>query len=126
MEVSKIQSKDIASLKSWWEERSGIEFNPEVLSSFGYIVPDVAALYLYPIMGSQVCWVGWPISNPKSSKEDRDKALDLLFDIIHKEAKDLGFKYVWTTSGVKPVQDRLAKHQYIPGDININQYWRIL
>lgn len=126
MNCRKVTRKDLPIIQQWWKQRLDINFNLEILSDFGYMVDNNAALFLYPVMGSKVAWLGWPISNPETSKEDRDKALNCLFDIIHKEAKELGFKYIWTTSGVSPVQERLVKQNYVVGDTNINQYWRQL
>ena len=116
-------------IESWWIEREGAAPQPDMLSHYGWISffnqRPIAALWLYPILGSKVAWVGWPIANPDSGKLERNLALDTVFDKIENTAKEMGYKYIWTTSGVNPVQNRLKERGYKQGDSNITQYWKI-
>jgi len=124
------QLQHFSIIKEWWMRHHNIEISADILSNFGYLYfnenTPVAALWLYPILGSKTCWIGWPVTNPDSDKQIRNTALDELFGIIEEEARQMGYKLMWTTSGIPTGQARLEKHQYLLGDSNINQYWRAL
>lgn len=115
--------KDYHIVESWWKERNWTPIQKELLSKYGFIVNDVAAMWLYPFNGSKSCMVGFPISNPTSTKEDRDRSLDLLFKTISKVAKDMGYKYIMTHSNIKPVKDRLEKLNFFKTDENVDVYF---
>ena len=128
-EVSRSSLHEINLIMKWWSQQ-GDGINPEFLSDFGYMVDvdsvPTCACFLYPILGSKVAWIGWPISDPESKKEDRDLALNLLFARMHTDALEMGYKWIWTTSGLEHVQGRLKRLGYIEADTNINQYWKEL
>jgi len=118
------------AVKLWWETRTGIGFSLETLSDHCYFAKQegkgIAALSLFPMKGSSYCMVGWPIANPDTTKEERNFALNLLFDKMHLDALEMGYKRVFTTSGVEVVQERLTNFGYVLGDSNVNQYWKEL
>ena len=128
IETREYTSQDFSLLASWWQSRQQVDLSPSILSDTGYIAlsdgQPIAALFLYPIQGSEVCWIGWPISDQESPSEARSEALDALFEVVHLQARDRGYKLVWTTSGVPVVQQRLERHGYEMGDENIKQYWK--
>jgi hypothetical protein len=141
MKLRKLIKADLITLKAWWEYHlkqrhnkeipSGYEFPSWMFSSHGYIASkqnqgeeekDIAMLFWYPTKDSKVALVGWPISAPKSTKKERNLALNLLFDTIHKDAHDAGYQGVWSWSGVAPVQRKLDQFGYVVGDENVNTY----
>jgi len=132
MEVRTFKRTDdteIRTVLSWWKSRSdGI--NPDFLSDFGYMVWDgerpLVACFLFPIVGSKIAWLGWPVASPESTKEERDSALPLLFSRMHRDASLMGYAWIWTTSGHPGVQKRLESSGYALGDVGINQYWKEL
>ena len=119
-------------VSGWWRARFDQPLPLDVLSESGYVAFNrgsgrpIAALWLYPIKGSKVAWIGWPLADPESNKEERTAALDALYDIIHVRAKEAGYRYIWTTSNTPPVESRLKGYGYVIGDKNVNQYWKIL
>lgn len=128
--IRQYEKSDFNMIASWWKTKTDVEINRVIESEYGYIVSlddkDICAMFLYPTKGSKIAWIGWPIADPESDKDDRSTALDLLFDIAHSEAESMGYKAIWTTSKSSAVEDRLKKHNYIKGDTGINQYWRNL
>lgn len=122
----------LADVQKWWTQREGVDFNVEILSDYGFMAFSVqssrpiAALWLYPIMGSKVAWMGWPIADPESGRLERSIALDQLLDKVKETAQEMGYTRIWTTSGVPPVKARLEKHGYLRGDTNIDQYWGLI
>lgn len=117
---------DYSKLAQWWESHTQTPLHADMVSMYGWVVEGVAACFLYPALGSKIAWMGWPISNPESSKETRDEALDLIFDTIHKDAQTMGYRIMLTTSNTPPVQTRLEKHGYSLGDKDVNHYWKAL
>lgn len=115
-------------IDEWWGKREGIEGPGKILPNHGYIAWDhkrpIAALFLYRIEGSPVAMVAWPIANPATQKKQRNFALNLLFDRLHFDAKELGYKAVMTTTGLNHVARRLEHFGYKKGDVGITQYWK--
>ena len=131
MEIKKYEEETHYKLiRSWWIEREGAAPQSDMLSSHGWISfinkRPIAALWLFPILNSKVAWVGWPIARLDSSKLERNLALEQVFGIIEREAQKMGYKYIWTTSGTPPVQDRLLDRGYVKGDSDISQYWKVV
>jgi hypothetical protein len=119
--------KDYKIAENWWKERNWTIPPKEILSDTGFIVfvdnKPIGAMWLYPINGSKTCSTGFPISDPNSDKEIRNQSIDLLLETIQMTAKKMGYKYIWTTTGINAVAKRLEKHNYQKGDENITQYW---
>ena len=128
MQIKRFKNdEDYQTLLSWCQARNWPEINKDMLSDYGYIVSEndkkIATCWLYPVIGSSVCWMGFPFSNPNSNKYERKKALDLLFENMHNTAKNMGYTYILTTSNTPPIENRLKKYGYKLGDKNVNQYW---
>lgn len=118
------------TVKLWWTERKRLPFSEHLVSDHGYLASSegtpIAALFLFPTVGSSIALVGWPISSPHTVKCERDIALNELFDTIHAEARSMGFKMLWSFSGVLPVQERLTDLGYVAGDRDVVQYYKVL
>lgn len=116
-------------VRKWWGQRQDLDFPLEILPPTGLMAMKedrkVAALFIYET-NSLVAILGWPISDPESSKDERDVALDMLFKAAHEKLTNRGFLKIWTTSGVPALQDRMEELGYVVGDKNINQYWKDL
>ena len=120
-------------LKDWAKKRNFTTPDKGQLSKFGILVRDedtekpLALGWYYPILGSEVCWVGFPFANPDTNKEERGSALNKLFNVLETCAKNDGYKFITTYSATPPVEQRLTQNfNYIKGDTNMNQYWRRL
>lgn len=119
--------KDYNIVEKWWKDHSMDPVPKEVLTKFGFMAYNekypIAAYWLFPIIGSELCMHLFFISNPDSTKEERDEALDLLMYTVHGAAKDMGFTKLMTTTSLKTIEDRLLKHNYMLGDTNNKQFW---
>jgi len=124
------QDYDPDVIKKWWKDRQKVEFDPELLSASGftgyYDEQPVATIFLYPTIGSKIAWLGWPISDKEVNKNLRDLVLDEILEEIHVFARSKGYKYIWTTTGLGVVKERLLRHNYLVGDEDICQLWRFL
>lgn len=122
-----ILEKDYSIVEAWWEARSWTPVSKDMLSSLGMMYTengkDLCAMWLYPVVDSNLMWVGFPIANPDSTKELRDRALANLFKEALQFAKNAGYKIVMTTSGLPHVQERLVSYGFIPGDESVTQYF---
>ncbi len=123
--------EDFKLIESWWEDRIKVKDLHRVFSAFGYLAETdegkpIGSMFLYPVLACEVALIGWPCTSPDSTADERDLALEVLFDVLHEEAKRSGYKFMWTMSGVPPMQKRFLEQGYVVGDTNINQYWKEL
>lgn len=128
MEVRLFKKKeDYPILLEWWKARGQNPGSIDFLSDWGVIVSDgqkpVAALWLYPMVSTKLGMIMSPISNPDTTKEQRDIALNICLNTIHEIAKDLGHTTIMGWTNVPPFEKRLESHGYTPGDKNCTHYW---
>jgi len=113
---------------NWWKAREMEPVPQDFLSPVGFIVSndkqsDIAAAWLYFTPGTKFCQIRFPITNRKSSKEERKEALDMLFESLHDVAKGIGCDYMHVTTNCPPLELRLEKTGYIKTDEKCNHYW---
>lgn len=77
-------------LEQWANERLWPAFAFAFLPRFGFVVDGIVAGFLYRT-DSAVCYLDSFISDPKSDRDARRAALDLLIDALKAEAKELKF-----------------------------------
>lgn len=83
------------SVCSWWEGHGWPALPMNALPSRGFIVPDVAAGFLYST-DSCIAWMEWVVANPKANARDIYSGVKELVSTIIKEAKEDGFSLVFT------------------------------
>lgn len=119
-------NSDYELLCSWWNKRNFPIMPKEALTDYGYMVSnedsDIAAVWLYPVVSSKLCWFGFFISNSDISSEIRNEAMDFLVAGIENKARDMGYDIIMTVSGVDQVQKRLEKNNYSIGQKNSIEY----
>jgi len=117
-------NKEVAD---WWGERGMIIIPDEFLSKFGFIVSNeeksIAAAWLYPMVSSNTAMIRYPITNPNSTKEERNKALDLLFFNLQETAKEMGYKKMFITTNNNALSERLIKYNYTETSKNCRHFW---
>lgn len=84
-------------IRQWWKAHGWAPTPPKMLSDTGYIIEIdgeyvVAGWYVKTNTGGSM--LEWIISNPKSSKKDVKKALNLLYEFAEKKTKDDGKSYL--------------------------------
>ena len=98
-------------LMDWWEKR-GMGMTPEErLPEIGYIVPEVAAGFLYQT-DSDIALIEGLISNPETDGFTRHGALDAIVDALAEKAKELGFKTLYGFTRQRAVARRAERHGY--------------
>lgn len=93
-------------LKEWWEARNLMPVPQECLPAYGAVVDGIVAGFLYQT-DSKVCMIENLISDKRSAKDERRRAIDSLIKHICQEAKRQGFNYVIGYT----ISDRLIRDQ---------------
>lgn len=75
---------------------------------------------------SRIAWMEFIISNPKTAKEERNAALDLLIASLIQEAQKLNYKFIWTTTNNPKLEHRYELSGFVVSDKNVNNMIRRL
>lgn len=95
-----------------WAERRGMPFPPhDMLSKRGFVVPGVAAWWLY-LTDSSIAYTGFLIANPDVPKFVRDIGLDAVIDRVLAEAREAGARTIVVSVKIPAVQARLERHGF--------------
>lgn len=125
-----ITEEHINEIREWFEKQTGTALPREVLSTLGYVysndLHNVAAIFLYPTEHSRVCFLGWPVANPQSTREERNKALTAVIKAAETYATAKGYLFMNTYASRKSVENRFRKMGYVDGDKNVLQMFRYL
>lgn len=100
-EVRLYKPEDFPAVSSWakaWE----INVSEDLLPHTGFIVPDVAAFFIYET-DSKVCYFENLICNPSASREQRESAFSGLTQAVIQEAKSRGFKVAYACTNIGSV-----------------------
>lgn len=103
--------QDYPSACAWWKAHNWPVLPKEALPEVGYIVPEICAAWLYR-SDSSIAWIEWIIANPESDKEVRSEALDLLIQTVSSHAKELGFKFLFSSASHPHLIERYKLHGF--------------
>ena len=110
-----------AILQEWWRGYEAFAPKIEHLPETGILVSvndkPVAAGFLYKT-DSSICIFEFMVSDPKSSKEDKEKAVDHLIISAKEWAEKSGFNMVYTSTGIERFVKRLEDNGFIKTDTN--------
>jgi urease accessory protein UreE len=116
-------------LKYWWESHDFTPVDIDMLPEKVFVVvkddTPIYSMFLYET-NSKLCWIAWQLGNPDVSKEIKKGGLTFLIKEVTKYAEKLGYKFSFTTSPVKVIQEALMEEGYLEGDIKINHYLKII
>lgn len=118
MEIKKFEESDYPLLCSWWFEHGWNPIPLELLPKMGYIVDDICAGFIY-LNDSKFCHLEWIISDPRSSKKERDETLNVLIDHLCSVAKDLGYTTVFSATKHESLVNRYKNKGFIVTDNNM-------
>lgn len=91
--VRRYRDEDFDQVRQWLIDRNMKVFHPAILPKTGFIVDEVAVVFLYRT-DSDIAYMENLISNPKSRDTDRDDAINQLVEVTFLAATQLGFKFV--------------------------------
>lgn len=84
---------DFDQIQEWLKRRQMKVFHPNILPKAGFIVDEVAAMFLYET-DSDICYLENLVSNPYINSEARDHAISLIVEAAFAYAVMQGFKFV--------------------------------
>ena len=108
MKVRAYRPTDLNEINSWYSKRKLPEVFAELLPETGFIVPGVAAAFMYRT-DSKIALFDGCISNPYATKQERKEALDIIMAELVHEASHQGFHVALTMTkhpGIRAVCKR--------------------
>ena len=111
MNIREYKNSDYWTLASWWTAHNWACPHQEMLPKTGFIIEDVCAGFLYKT-DSKIAFLEWIISNPKSNKEERNKALNILINQLCEDAKKSEFEAIFTSSNHNKLIERYKNHGF--------------
>jgi len=118
MEIKPYNRLDYWELCSWWAGHGWMAPDQDMLPEHGFIINNICAGFLYKT-DSKIAWLEFIISNPRSEKLERNKALDLLIEQLYSRAKELGFKAIFTSATHKGLIERYKDHGFVVTDTSM-------
>tara|TARA_R110000782_G_scaffold72530_3_gene145237 strand:+ start:70 stop:465 length:396 start_codon:yes stop_codon:yes gene_type:complete len=127
MEVKLIHTETFYNtMKYWWDGHKFGHVSPDMLpmSTFVCFNSDGTPVYstCFYNTDSNLCWIGWQLSNPYVDKDKREGCFDYLLKEIEEYSKGMGYKIMFTTSNTPPVESLLLSSGFLQGDTNVNHY----
>lgn len=117
------------TLTKWWESWG---WNPppyDMLPSNGFIISkngvDICAGFIYST-DSKASWLEYIVSNKEYKDSDRASAIEMLINCLSAKAKEMGFKYIYTSLKNKPLIKKYENCGFMKGDSNCQEMIKIL
>jgi hypothetical protein len=88
--IKRYEPSDYEEIMTWFDKRKMQRIHEKTLSSVGYVVPNVCAVWIYGT-DSDFCYLENLISNPDI--EGKGKSIDILLDTALRAANMLGYKF---------------------------------
>lgn len=104
-------TSDYATLQLWYVARDLPPVDIELLPKMGYIIDDVAALFVYET-DSKICMIDGTISNPHADKEEKQRAWPILIEAAKLRAFNRGYNVVLVTTSSSYVVDVLKENGF--------------
>jgi hypothetical protein len=108
-------AKHYPIVSDWWARRKWPVIPTESLTPNGIIVQNgdnyICAAWLYKT-DSNLCWMEFFIGSPDASKRNLSNGLDMLIESLTALAKNMGFKFIFTSMSHKGLLGRMKKHGF--------------
>lgn len=111
MNVIRAGEEHITEAIEWMVARGTPAPPRDIFSSTGYVVPGVAAWWLY-LTDSALAWTEMLVGNPKVSKETRSAGLDAVIERVLQEARDAGTRLLVCNIDRPDLEERAIRHGY--------------
>ncbi len=111
--VRRYKDSDFEQISEWLIERGQKVFHPNVLPQTGFIVDQVAAIFVYET-DSDMCYLENLVANPFINQEAKDYAITELIEAAFAHASNNGFKFILAvTDHPKVIERALAVGAHI-------------
>lgn len=123
----RLESKDTFydTLCEWWADWKFPVVSITSLPERIFVVSnDGVDLYAIPVYfgDSDLCWIGFVTGNKKSTKAQRDGALEYLLDMVEYYMKGIGARIAMTVSGTPVLKRLYERSDYVISAEGINEY----
>jgi hypothetical protein len=127
MEIKLIKTETFYNtMQYWWDGHKFGHVSPNMLPMSTFVCFNDEGTPVYSMCfyntDSNLCWVGWQLSNPYVDKEKRKGCFKYLLEEVEKYSKEVGYAVMFTTSNTPPVEKGLLEEGYILGDQKVNHY----
>ena len=116
MNARRMNPDEIYTVQEWFRGHHGISPPTHILSSHGFMAggkgKGVAAVFLFPVIGAQVAFIGWPTVNPDVDKLTAFRGLKMAYEEAEYHAKTMGYIYLQTFATSKTLENRYTKMNY--------------
>lgn len=130
MEVKLVKTESFYPImQQWWKGHNFSEVSPSMLPETTFVCfKDDVPIYsmCFYNTDSNLCWLGWQIANPDTTRRQRRGGLRYLFTEIEKYARYVGYHVMFTTSNTPSVEATMKERDFQTGDTNVNHYIKIL
>ena len=109
--VRRFVHKDYEDLASWYAAHNKPVPKLEDLPNYGLIEPNIGAGFLI-LTDANIGFIEYYISNPDSTKEERDLALDAITDGLIEYGRKFGLKYFKCDTQLPSIESRALKHNF--------------
>ena len=129
------KQKDYETLCEWWDDWGLTKHHPDALSETGIIISkdgvDICVGFIYST-DSYIAWFEFITMNKKTTKQQREGALEKLFEIMVEKAKAMSFKLIMCfgleqQNRTSPILAKWRRENI--GDViidNMSQYYKII
>lgn len=85
------KDKDYNTIARWWIDHNQLPCQKDLLPNLGFIVDDIVAGFVYQT-DSKTVYFESIVSKKDSNKEDRQKALNDLIEVVINTSKEMGYQ----------------------------------
>ena len=111
-----------SEVQEWWSQWHGNRLDRRMMCKHGISVVGLkndrmqllAVGYLYPIIGAEICYMGFVVRNPELTPFRAGKALKLLIKEAEDTVRRMGYSILHTTFEVDSLKKYVTKRGYVP------------
>lgn len=119
--------KDYELISNWWNERKQTIIPKEFLNQYGVMAfvdnKPIGVMWLFPVLGCNWSIIRFPITNIESTIEQRDLAMDAIFDNLISMSKLLKCTHIFCTTNHPGLIKRLEDQGMTMTSENCKHFW---
>lgn len=101
--------QDFEAIKRWGKEWDGSDYDKDLLSPVGFILPEVCAYFVYET-GTKQVFLENLITNPKAPKELKELGIKMVITETLKYCNEKGYKVARAVTNNEAVIERAIMH----------------
>ena len=120
----------VKTVQAWFYKWHGQPISERLLSMFGVAVlgdddAPLAIAYIYPVVASDIAWIGITVRDPYIDPFRAGKALKLLIDEAEDSIKRMGYAIAYVGYDSPSLQRMVAERGYCKGSL-VQEYFKEL